>query len=32
MKRKNVQYFLGDLSNPNLNFSDFVDGVDILYH
>ena len=31
-ERKNVQYFLGDLSNPNLNFSDFVDGVDILYH
>ena len=32
LKRKSVQYFLGDLSSPNVNFSDFVDGVDILYH
>jgi len=27
-----VQYFLGDLSSPNVNLSDFLDGVDILYH
>jgi len=31
-KRKNVQYFLGDLSNPSVDLSGFLDGVDILYH
>ena len=32
VERKNVQYFLGDLSNPSVDLSDFLDGVDILYH
>jgi len=27
-----VQYFLGDLSNSDVDLSSFVDGVDILYH
>jgi nucleoside-diphosphate-sugar epimerase len=31
-ERKNVQYFLGDLSNPSVDLSGFLDGVDILYH
>ena len=32
LERKNVQYFFGDLSNSSVDLSDFVDGVDILYH
>jgi nucleoside-diphosphate-sugar epimerase len=32
VERKNVQYFLGDLSNPSVDLSGFLDGVDILYH
>ena len=32
LKRKNVQYFLGDLSSSSVDLSDFVDSVDILYH
>lgn len=32
LERKNVQYFFGDLSNAGVDLSDFVDGVDILYH
>jgi nucleoside-diphosphate-sugar epimerase len=27
-----AQYFLGDLSNPSVDLSGFIDGVDILYH
>ena len=30
--RKNVKYFLGDLSCQDHDFSSFVEGVDILYH
>jgi nucleoside-diphosphate-sugar epimerase len=32
LEKKNVQYFLGDLSNSSVDLSDFVDSVDILYH
>ena len=32
LERKNVQYFFGDLSNSSVDLSDFVDGVDIIYH
>jgi len=32
LERKNVQYFFGDLSKSGVDLSDFVDGVDILYH
>jgi len=32
LERENVQYFFGDLSNSSVDLSDFVDGVDILYH
>jgi nucleoside-diphosphate-sugar epimerase len=32
LKDVSVQYFLGDLSNPSVDLSDFLDGVDILYH
>ena len=32
LERKNVQYFLGDLSSSSVDLSDFVDSVDILYH
>ena len=32
LERKNVQYFLGDLSNSSVDLTDFVDSVDILYH
>ena len=27
-----VKYFVGDLSNPDEDFTDFVDGTDILFH
>jgi nucleoside-diphosphate-sugar epimerase len=27
-----VKYFVGDLSNPDGDFTDFVDGTDILFH
>jgi len=32
LERKNLQYFFGDLSNSSVDLSDFVDGVDIIYH
>jgi len=32
LKDVNAQYFPGDLSNPNVDLSSFVDNVDILYH
>ena len=32
LKDINAQYFLGDLSNPNVDLSSFVDSADILYH
>jgi len=32
LERKNLQYFFGDLSNSSVDLSDFVNGVDILYH
>jgi len=32
LKDVGVQYFLGDLSNPNVDLSSFIDSVDILYH
>jgi len=32
LESANVQYFLGDLSNPNVDLFGFVDGVDVLYH
>tara|TARA_B110000967_G_scaffold196939_1_gene228109 strand:+ start:1003 stop:1917 length:915 start_codon:yes stop_codon:yes gene_type:complete len=32
LERENMQYFFGDLSNSSIDLSDFVDGVDILYH
>ena len=32
LERKNLQYFFGDLTNSSIDLSDFVDGVDILYH
>jgi nucleoside-diphosphate-sugar epimerase len=32
LKGVNAQYFLGDLSDSNIELSSFVDGVDILYH
>lgn len=31
-KEVGLQYFYGDLSNPYLNLSSFVDGADVLYH
>ncbi|MDB9915509.1 NAD-dependent epimerase/dehydratase family protein [Alphaproteobacteria bacterium] len=31
-KRKGITYVIGDLSNPNINFYNFLDEVDILYH
>lgn len=27
-----VEYFVGDLSDPEFDFTDFVDGTDLLYH
>ena len=32
LKDISPQYFLGDLSNPDVDLSNFVDNVDILYH
>ena len=32
LKNIKAQYFLGDLSSPSANLSDFVNGVDVLYH
>jgi nucleoside-diphosphate-sugar epimerase len=32
LKDINAQYLLGDLSNPNTELSNFVDGADIFYH
>jgi nucleoside-diphosphate-sugar epimerase len=32
LKGVNAEYFLGDLSNPNVDLTSFLDGVDILYH
>ncbi len=32
LKDISPQYFLGDLSNPDVGLSNFVDNVDILYH
>jgi len=31
-KVKGIKFFCGDLSNPELDLSSFVDGVDVLYH
>ena len=31
-KEVGVKYFYGDLTNPNVELSRFVDGVDVLYH
>jgi nucleoside-diphosphate-sugar epimerase len=31
-KNKSVSYFYGDLSNPRINLSSFIQNVDILYH
>ena len=30
--RKNVQFFIGDLSNQDYNLAGFLDNVDVLYH
>jgi len=32
LKGASAQYFFGDLSNPGVNLSSFLDNVDILYH
>jgi len=32
LKDISAQYFLGDLSNPDVDLSNFIDNVDILYH
>ena len=32
LPRHGVAYFLGDLSEPDSDLTDFVDGVDVLYH
>ena len=32
LEKSSVKYFHGDLSNPNDDFSSFLDSVDILYH
>ena len=32
LKEISAQYFLGDLSNLNVDLSSFVDNADILYH
>ena len=32
LEDKNIRYFLGDLSSPNVELSSFIDGIDILYH
>jgi len=32
LRESSVQYFFGDLSNPNVDLSSFLDNVDILYH
>ena len=32
LERLDLQYFLGDLSNPGVELSSFIDGVDVLYH
>jgi len=32
LKDLNVKFFLGDLSSPDVELFDFIDGVDVLYH
>ena len=31
-KKNGAQIFIGDLTNKDSDFDDFVDGVDVLYH
>mgnify|MGYP006411780937 FL=1 len=32
LKGVSAEYYLGDLSNPNVDLSSFLDGVNVLYH
>jgi len=32
LKEENVKFFIGDLSDPDVDLSSFLDSVDILYH